>query len=301
MDEQLAQMGDTIKAIGDAFRSSGLKAISVILIFYIGVLIIRSVLRMVKAGIVNSTVDNSLVTFIVNIIRFCLYLALILVCLSYLGVALSGVLSAVMALLLAIGLSLQNMIASVAYGFMIATTHPFRVDDYVEAGGTAGTVKEINLLHTVLITPDGRKVYVPNSAIFANPILNNNGIGRRRMDITVSVDYASDNEKVREILLDVARKHPLVLDVPEPQDRWNAQGESAITHTLRVWALNSDYWTVNWDLNEQVTVAIQNAGIEIPFPQLTLSYRSGENPAQVRSFKNNPVHNTENENEEDDR
>jgi len=105
MDEQLARMGDTVKQIGDAFRSSGLKVISVILIFYIGVLIIRSVLRMVKAGIVNSSVDNSLVTFIVNIIRFCLYLALILICLSYLGVALSGVLSAVMALLLAIGLS----------------------------------------------------------------------------------------------------------------------------------------------------------------------------------------------------
>jgi len=300
MEEQLAQMGDTLKEIGSVFRNSGLKAVTVILIFYIGVLIIRSILRMVKAGIVNSSVDNSLVTFITNIIRFCLYLALILICLSFMGVSLSGVLSAVMALLLAIGLSLQNMIASVAYGFMIATTHPFKVDDYVEAGGTAGTVKEINLLHTVLITPDGRKVYVPNSSIFANPILNNNGIGRRRMDILVSVDYSSDNEKVRDILLEVARNHPLVLDVPEPQDRWNATGESAITHTLRVWALNNDYWTVNWDLHEQVTVAIQNAGIDIPFPQLTLSYRPGEKPEEGRIYKSGISANKENENEEDD-
>jgi len=239
-------------------------------------LIVRKIIRIIKAGLVTSTLDNALVNFILTLIRFLLYLALVMYCLNYLGVSLTGVLTTVTALTLAVGLALQNIIAGVANGIMLATTHPFKVNDYVEIGGMGGTVQEINLMHTVLNTPDGKHVYLPNSNVFSSNIVNFSANTMRRMDIPIAVDYASDQEKVRSIILGTATSHPLVLKDPAPQDRFNVTDSSSVTHVLRLWVLNSNYWTVNWDLTEQTHEALKAAGISIPFPQVTVSYRKGE-------------------------
>lgn len=266
-------MEETFNELMAVLKNSGLKLVTVIIVIFLGIQIVRNIAGIIKAGLLRSRLDNSLVNFILTLVRFVLYLFLIMYCLSYLGMKLTGLLSALAAVTLAIGLALQNIIAGVANGIMLATTHPFRVNDFVDIGGTSGTVQEINLLHTVLNTPDGKHVYIPNSSVFTSTIFNYSANRLRRMDLNVCVDYSANQEKVRKILLDLAKKNPLILGDPEPQDHYNMSDASSVTHVLRFWVENADYWTVNWDMTERTFEVLKKKGFSVPYPQITVSYR----------------------------
>jgi small conductance mechanosensitive channel len=213
---------------------------------------------------------------VLTFVRFLLLLALLLLCLYGLGVPLTGVVSAISAATLAIGLAVKDILSSVANGIVLVINCPFKEGDYVEIGGAAGSIKEVKLMHTVLTTPDNKQVMIPNSQVFSAAITNFSANDARRMDIAVDVDYSENPEKVRKILLDVANKHPLVFDEPEPACHFNYSNASSITFNVRVWCKNKDYWTVNWDLNEQLTGTLIKKGVQIPFPQVTVSYRKEE-------------------------
>ncbi len=266
-------MNETLSELRGVINNSGYKLITAILVLFIGIILVKYMTKLIKAVLVSSTLDNALVNFILTLLKFLLYLSLILYCLNYIGFSLTGVLTTVTAITLAIGLALQNIIASVANGIMLATTHPFKVNDYVEIGGLGGTVQEVTLIHTVLNTPDGKHVYLPNSSVFSSNIVNFSANEVRRIEILIGVDYSCDHEKVRSIILDVANAHELVLKNPAPQDRYNISDASSVTHVLRVWVLNANYWSVNWDLTEQTFEALRLANIPIPYPQVTVSYR----------------------------
>lgn len=269
-------MEETLKSLKTLAQHSGLKLVTVIVVFFLGIMTIRNVLKIVKNALVTSSLDNALVNFILTLLRFGLYFGLILYCLKYLGVNLTGVLTTATAVTLAIGLALQNIIASVANGVMIAATHPFRIKDYVEIGSQAGTVEEVNLMHTIINSIDGKRIYIPNSSVFQSSIVNWSSNKNRRVDISIGVDYSSDQEKAREVILQTAAAHPLVLKSPAPQDRYNLSDASSVIHILKVWVKTVDYWTVNYDLTEQTFEALKAAGIGIPFPQVTVSYREEE-------------------------
>ncbi len=257
-------------------EESGFNLVTVIAILFIGYHIIKNLVRQIKMALLASSMDNSLVNFVLTLVKFALLLVLVLYCLSLLGIPITGIVSAISAATLAIGLAVKDILSSVANGLMLVLNCPFKEGDYVDIGSTSGSIKEARLLHTILTTPDNKEVQVPNSQLFSSTIVNYSVNDTRRMDLPVSVDYGEDPEKVRGILLGVARKHPMVLTDPEPTCHYNYEDASSIVFTVRVWSRSSDFWTVKWDLSEQLTRTLKEKGVEIPFPQVTVSYRKEE-------------------------
>ncbi len=251
----------------------GYDVLSAVVMAVLGYLIIGHLIKQFKMALLSSTIDNSLVSFILPFVRFLLLLVLVLLCLMRLNVPMDGVVGAISAATLAIGLALKDLLSSVANGIALVLNCPFKENDYVEIGGVSGSMMDIRLMHTVLNTPDNKRILIPNSQVYSSSIINYSANDTRRMDLSVGIDYQEDPEKVRDLLLDVARRHPLVFGEPEPICHYNYGNDSAITFNVRVWCKNADYWTVNWDLNEQLTRTLIEKGVSIPFPQVTLSYR----------------------------
>ena len=262
-----------MERFAEFLEKTGFNWIAVLAMAVFGYLIVGNLIRQLKVALLASSMDNSLVSFVLTIVRFVLLLALLLLCLSTLGIPLTGIVGAISAATLAIGLAVKDILSSVANGIVLVINCPFKEGDYVEIGSVAGSIKEVKLMHTVLTTPDNRQVMLPNSQVFASSIINYSTNDTRRMDLSVSIDYSENPEKARKILLDVANKHPLVLEEPEPSCHFNYSKDSAITLNVRVWCKRVDYWTVNWDLNEQLTKKLIDKGVQIPFPQVTVSYR----------------------------
>ena len=262
-----------MERFAEFLEKTGFNWIGVLAMAIFGYLIVGNLIRQLKVVLLASSVDNALVNFMLTFARFALLLALLLLCLSSLGIPLTGIVSAISAATLAIGLAVKDILSSVANGIVLVVNCPFKEGDYVEIGSVAGSIKEVRLMHTVLTTPDNRQVMLPNSQVFASAIINYSVNDTRRMDLPVSIDYSENPEKVRKILLDVASNHPLVLQEPEPSCHFNYVKDSAISLNVRVWCKKADYWTVNWDLNEQLTKKLIEKGVQIPFPQVTVSYR----------------------------
>lgn len=255
-------------------EQSGYQLITVIIVAILGILIIKSILKLVKQALLQSALDNSLVKFVLTIVKFVLYLALSFYCLSQLKIPLSGFVAALSAATLAIGLAIQDIIGGIANGLMLVTTRPFKVNDFVQIGSISGVIKEITLMHTILNTTDNKRISLPNKTVFNSDITNYSANPLRRLDITFGVDYDSDIEQVKRLIENICRRHPLVLAEPAPMVRLTNHNESSLDFITRVWVQNGDYWTVNFDLKEQVMEAFNAAGIGVPFPQVTLSYRA---------------------------
>ena len=280
-------MNDMFGQAIDFLRNSGFRTISAIVIFIIGVKIIKNIVKIIKSGLLSTEIDSSLVKFILTIINFFFYLFMILYCLSIMKIPLTGFVATLSALTLAVGLSIQSIISSVANGIMLVVVHPFKVGDYVDINGVSGTIMEINVLHTILNTPDNRRIIIPNSSVFNGTIINYSANHIRRIDLTFSVDYDTDMEFTRNLIIETVKKHSLVLSEPQPLVKWNAHNDSYIEFVLKVWTDTENYWTVSWDLDEMVCDALMKNGIEIPFPQVTLSYRKNAAPKEEK--KKTPV------------
>ena len=273
-------MNAFLTQIGTFFKNSGYSLIAVVFVGFIGFLIIRNLLKISKQLLLQSSLDNSLVHFVQTIFKILLYIALAFYCLSKLKVSLTGFVAALSALTLAIGISIQDIIGGIANGLMLVTTHPFKVNDFVQIGSISGVIKEITLMHTVLNTTDNKLVTLPNKTVFSSDITNYSANPIRRVDFTFGVDYDSNVEEVKKLIVNVCQRHPLVLSEPVPMARLTKQNDSSLDFVARVWCKTEDYWTVYFDLNEQVFAAFCKNGIGVPFPQVTLSYRS---PAPVES------------------
>lgn len=254
----------------------GLLYISTAIIAFLGILTVRNIVKLTEKALIDSTLDNSLVGFIVAIIRIVLYLGLLFICLDRLNVPLSGVVGAVSALTLAIGLAVQDIIGGVANGIMMVTSKLFKVNDYVEIGSYSGSVKEIRLLHTILVTSDNKTVTIPNKVVFSSSITNYSVYKVRRLDLLFGIDYDSSVEKAKKILSDLALSSPLVLKDPAPLIAVKELADSEIRILLRVWVNSSEYWNLTYFLNEKGIDALTQGGIEVPYPQMTISYRNVE-------------------------
>ena len=251
----------------------GINYITTAVIAFLGILIVRNILKLIEKGLLDSSLDRSLISFFVTLFRIVLYVGLLFIVMGRLGIPLSGVVSALSAVTLAIGLAIQDIIGGVANGLMLVTSKLFKVDDYVDIGSVSGSVKEIKLLHTILVTPDNKTVTIPNKTVFSSEITNYSAMKQRRIDMVVGVDYDSDIEKAKKVILNVALKNNSVLENPAPMVMVKNLAASEVQILLRVWVNSEDYWNVTWYLNENVLKALNNNNISVPFPQLTLSYR----------------------------
>jgi small conductance mechanosensitive channel len=185
---------------------------------------------------------------------------------SMIGVETTSFVAAIGAAGLAIGLALQGSLANFAGGVLILLFRPFRIGDWIEAQGVSGTVDSIQIFHTVLRTGDNKTVIVPNGNLSNGIITNYNRQATRKVVFDVGVDYQSDLQKAREVLLELARDERVLTD-PAPEAVISTLGDSSITVSLRVWVKTADYWNVMFMFNELSRDRLKAAGIDIPFPQ----------------------------------
>ena len=171
---------------------------------------------------------------------------------------------------LAFSLALQGFLANMAGGLQIVASKPFRLGDYIEAGGCAGTVAEIGLFYTKLNTVDNKLIQLPNSTIISGNIINYSAEDKRRVELKVTASYDAPPEQVKAVLAQVVGEHPLTLPTPEPLIRVSAYQDSAIEYIIRVWCATGDYWTVYYDLLDGLKPAFDRACIEMTYPHLNV-------------------------------
>lgn len=238
------------------------------LLIFVGIKLIRFLLKRFIRSRLYEKLDSGLATFTASAARIALYVLLTLSILGVLGVETASFLALFTSGGVAVALAFQGAVSNLAGGVMILLSHPFRVGEYIETAEIAGTVREINVLYTVITTVDNKRVTIPNGTLTNTAITDYSAEETRRVDLTFCVSYASDIDRVKAVILEVAESHEKVLPDPLPAARLQKQGPSALEFLLRAWCTPEDYWDVYYDLNESVKKALDANQISIPFPQL---------------------------------
>ena len=255
--------------------------IKAILIFIVGILLIRVALKIVKRRFEARNISLSVRSFVISTLRFILYGLLILIIASNLGIKTTAILGALSGIVLAIGLSLQGSLSNFAGGILILLFRPFDVGDYIENNsGTDGTVEKIDLLYTSLRTSSGILVFSPNGTLANSVIRNYSKINTRRMEYIVGVRYEDNIKEVKDTILEVLQADTRILKDPQPAVFVSELGESSVNLTIRFWANKENYWEVHDENREKIKVALDKAGISIPYPQTEMRIISdkSENP-----------------------
>ena len=245
----------------------GLRVIAAIAILVVGRWVAKIFRRIFRKVMTKREVDVTITTFVGSLTYYLLLTFFVVAALGQLGVQTTSLVAIVGAAGLAIALALQGSLANFAAGFLMIIFRPFRVDDYIEAAGTAGTVEKIHIFNTELKTPDNKTVIVPNASITAGNIVNYSTKGTRRVDMTFGIGYDSDIDKAKEIITDMIQADERVLPEPAPLIAVAALADSSVNIIARPWVNSSDYWGLLFDLTEKVKKRFDAEGISIPFPQ----------------------------------
>lgn len=248
--------------------SIGGKLIAALVVLIVGHFVVKMVMKMIKKSKFLAKAEVTVSHFLINILNISLKILLIVSVIAILGVPMTSVIAVIASAGVAIGLALQGALSNLAGGIMILIFKPFRIGNFIDIGSHSGTVEDIGIFYTVLKTPDNKEVTIPNGTIMSSSIVNYSVHDTRRVDFTFSVAYGTDVDRVKSILLEEAGKHELVLKDPSPFSRLSVQNASSLDFTLRVWVNSADYWTVNFDLLENVNERFIKENIEVPFNQL---------------------------------
>ena len=264
-----------ISTLLDKLISSGVelgeRLLGALIVFIIGKFLINWLNKLFAKLLKKRKVDESIQSFLKSMVNILLLTMLILAVIGKLGIELTGFAALLASAGVAIGMALSGNLSNFAGGVIILIFRPYKVGDYIEAStGAAGTVKEIQIFHTVLITPDNKTVYAPNGAMSGAVVTNYSKLDTRRLDFTINVEYGCDFKQVREILLGLIEADQRILTTPAPFVELGALSSSSVDITVRVWVQASDYWAVNFDMNKNVYTTFNEKGISFPFPQLTV-------------------------------
>ena len=260
-----------VKRIIDWTFTGGIKLIIGTLAIVIGFKIINKLSKRFINLAEKRNVDMTLIKFIKSFISYTLKILLVLIIAgSYWKLELSGLAAIVASAEVAIGLALQGSLSNFAGGFIILLLRPFKVGDYIQTGQFEGTVEQIGVFYTSLTTIDNKVVLIPNGSLSNGSLVNYSAKDTRRVDLVFAVSYESDILKVRGILKDIVQQHRLVLDYPEPFVGLLEQADSSLNFAVRVWVNTPDYWTVYFDLLEEVKLRFDKEEISIPYPQIDL-------------------------------
>lgn len=254
-------------AVVSTLSTYGLNFLMALLIFYIGRWVAKQSVAIVKKLMAKANVDETLIAFTGNILYALAVAFVVIASLNKLGIETTSLAAAIAAAGLAIGLALQGSLSNLAAGVMIIMFAPFKIGDFIEASGVDGTVEDISIFTTSLVTLDNRQVIVPNSAITSGNIINYSAKDHRRVDLIVGVAYKENLKKVKEVLYDVIQSNPKVLPSPEPMVGVNEMADSAVNLVVRPYTTHEHYWDVYFELTEAIKLRFDEEGIEIPFPQ----------------------------------
>lgn len=245
----------------------GLQALYAVVILVVGYLAARAVGRLVRQALDRTDVDDTLAPFVGSLVHRLLLLLAVVFALGALGIDTTSFAAVLAATGVAIGLAIQGSLGNVASGFLLIVLRPFELGDYIEAAGVEGTVSEIRVFATELTTPDNKQVIVPNSAIFADNIVNYSVKETRRIDLVFGIGYGDDLRKAKALLERVLASEPRVLDDPAPSVVVLELADSSVNFAVRPWVRRVDYWATRCDLIEKVKLEFDAHGISMPFPQ----------------------------------
>lgn len=242
----------------------------------IGIIAIKIVVSLVKKVLVRAKMEEVARNFVLAIIKFVLWLVLILVLLSLVGVKITGVITALSAAILAVGMALQSNISNIANGIVIVVTKMFKKGDYIIVGDKEGSIIEINFLFTTLYTKDNKKVTIPNSTIVNSAVVNAGANPKRRVDFTFPVAYESDVEEVKNIVLEVMNSNGKIYLDPAPFCKLKEFSASSIDFFANCWCDSADYWDVYYYVVENVFNEFKRHGVSIPFAQVEVRQRTDD-------------------------
>lgn len=242
------------------------KVIAAVLIWIVGLWLIRILLKTLKKTMETRDYDVSLKKFLLNLVSWVFKIVLIVVVLGTVGIETTSFAAILAAAGLAIGLALQGSLANFAGGVLIMIFKPIKVGDFIEAQGESGTVQEIEIFTTKLTSTDNKEIILPNGKLSNDNIVNYTTLDMRRVDLKFGVGYDSDIKKTKDILMAQLTDHPLILKEPAPQVRLSELADSSLNFIVRPWVKTPDYWSVYFDIVESTKEALDAAGIEIPYP-----------------------------------
>jgi len=238
-----------------------------IAIFIVGRYLARKISNLVQRAMTRAGTDAILVGFIGNIAYGLLLVAVVLAALDTLGVNVTSLMVIVGAAGLAVGLALKDSLGNFAAGVMLVIFRPFKIGDFITAGGTSGVVDEIGLFATLMHTPDNQRIIVPNSSIIGGNIINVSTLPTRRIDLVFGISYDDNIGQARDIIKSVIGADERILKDPEPSIVVGELGDSSVNINVRPWCNSGDYWPIRADLLETIKIRFDEAGISIPYPQ----------------------------------
>jgi small conductance mechanosensitive channel len=260
-------MEDLIGKIWELLTIYGLKVIAAVAVFIVGRWIAKGLSKFAEKVMNKRQVDPTIVSFVVNMTYIALLVFVVLAALGQLGIQTTSFIAVIGAAGLAIGLALQGSLANFAAGFLMIIFRPFKVGDYIEGAGTAGTVEAIQIFTTQLRTPDNKTVIIPNGALTAGNITNWSAKGTRRVDLVMGIGYGDDIDKAKKIMADVLAKDERVFKDPAPKIALVELADSSVNFVVRPWVKSEHYWDVYFDTTEAIKKSFDAQGISIPFPQ----------------------------------
>jgi small conductance mechanosensitive channel len=257
------------KNLQDLAVQYGIKLLIAIIIIFIGMKIINYLINLFDKSF-GKKMEPTLSKFLKSLFKSLLNVLLFLSAASTLGIEMTSFVAVLGAMTFAIGLSLQGSLANFAGGVLILLSKPFKVGDFIEASGNKGTVEEIQILYTVLKTPDNKQIVVPNGDLSNSDITNYSAHDRRRVDLVFGIGYDDDLLKTKEVLKELVRDNEMVYDTPEPIIRVGELAGSSVNFDVKIWCDTSNYWTVYYDMHEKVKLRFDEEGIGIPYPQMDI-------------------------------
>lgn len=254
----------------DMGLAAGKNILLAIVVYIAGRFIIKLINRLMLRTFARRKVELSVQTFLKSFINILLTIILIVSVISVLGINTTSIAALLASAGVAVGMALSGNLQNLAGGLIILVFKPYKVGDYIEAQGTQGTVREIQIFHTIVTRPDSTLAYVPNGAMSSGLITNYSRNELRRLDFVVGVDYGVDVSRVEEITRRIVDNNPLVLSDPAPFIAVDALAESSVNVLIRVWSKTTDYWKLYYDLRREIYDTYNREGIDFPFPQQTV-------------------------------
>jgi small conductance mechanosensitive channel len=260
-------MHQVLARVWELITIYGLKVIAAIIILIIGRWVARGISKLLGRMMERSKIDPTVQRFTVNMAYIALMVFVVLAALSQLGIQTTSFIAVLGAAGLAVGLALQGSLANFAAGFLMIIFRPIRVGDYIEGAGVAGTVEEVGIFTTTLVSPDNKTVIIPNAGLTGGNIVNWTLKGTRRVDLMIGIGYGDDIDKAKQLMKDILAQDERILKDPAPQVAMVELGDSSVNFVVRPWVKASDYWGVHMETIEKIKKAFDANGINIPYPQ----------------------------------
>ncbi|PLX43607.1 MAG: mechanosensitive ion channel protein [Deltaproteobacteria bacterium] len=264
MNFNTQELGDKII---EFLTTYGMNALGAIIILILGIFFSRLAKKMTKRVMDKAKMDPALTGFVSNLIKYAILAFAVVASLAKFGIQTTSFVAILGAAGLAVGLALQGSLSNFAAGVLILIFRPFTLGDFVTAGGNSGTVEEIGIFSTKIVTPDNKLIIIPNSQVTDNPIVNVTAKPKRRVDLIASISYGDDMGKATEVLEAMLAKNSYVLDDPAPVVRVVELADSSVNLVVRPWVNTDDYWEAYFSLTRAIKEELEGAGLSIPFPQ----------------------------------